>query len=115
MLYDPSNQDQKVEINGSVAFVSQQAWIQNATVKDNILFGLPCDEVRYHRALKNSCLDQDIKILIKGDMTMIGEKGVNLSGGQKARISLARAVYSESDIYLLDDPIRLIIFLFQCC
>jgi ABC-type multidrug transport system fused ATPase/permease subunit len=74
-------------------------------VKDNILFGQPYDERKYHDALMYSCLTPDLEILVNGDQTMIGEKGVNLSGGQKARISLARAIYSEGDIYLLDDPI----------
>jgi len=95
-----------VRIAGSIAYVSQSAWIQNADVRDNILFGLPYDERRYNTAIQRSCLDRDLRILINGDRTMIGENGVNLSGGQKARISLARAVYSNADIYLLDDPIR---------
>ncbi|CAD8103784.1 unnamed protein product [Paramecium sonneborni] len=95
----------RIEINGSIAYVSQKTWIQNATVKDNILFGLPFDQIKYDEAIKFSCLNEDIKILVKGDQTMIGEKGVNLSGGQKARVSLARAIYSNCDIYLLDDPI----------
>ncbi|CAD8155775.1 unnamed protein product [Paramecium pentaurelia] len=95
----------RIQINGSFAYVSQKAWIQNATVKENILFGLPFDQTKYDEAIKFSCLKEDIKILVKGDQTMIGEKGVNLSGGQKARVSLARAIYSNCDIYLLDDPI----------
>ncbi|CAD8112763.1 unnamed protein product [Paramecium primaurelia] len=95
----------RIQINGSFAYVSQKAWIQNATVKENILFGLPFDQTKYDEAIKFSCLKEDIKILVKRDQTMIGEKGVNLSGGQKARVSLARAIYSNCDIYLLDDPI----------
>lgn len=74
-------------------------------MKENILFGKEYDEKRYKDALHYSCLELDIKILDKGENTMIGEKGVNLSGGQKARISIARAIYSNSDILLLDDPI----------
>ncbi|KAM3141562.1 hypothetical protein pb186bvf_006426 [Paramecium bursaria] len=95
----------QVILNGTTAYVSQKAWIQNATVKDNIIFGFPFDQVKYDDAIRYSCLKDDLKILVNGDQTMIGEKGVNLSGGQKARITLARAVYSSSDIYLLDDPI----------
>ncbi|CAK90929.1 unnamed protein product (macronuclear) [Paramecium tetraurelia] len=105
MVYNISRQPPKIKINGNIAYVSQKSWIQNATLKDNILFGLPYDEKRYRDALKYSCLEQDIKILDKGEATMIGEKGVNLSGGQKARITLARALYSDCDIYLLDDLI----------
>ncbi|CAK67068.1 unnamed protein product (macronuclear) [Paramecium tetraurelia] len=95
----------KVTVGGSLAYVGQKYWIQNLTVKENILFGLEYKEQKYQNALKYSCLQQDLKILIKGDETMIGEKGINLSGGQKARISLARAIYSDADIILLDDPI----------
>ncbi|CAD8105461.1 unnamed protein product [Paramecium primaurelia] len=104
MLYNPENPP-KVTITGSLAYVGQKYWIQNLTVKENILFGLEYKEQKYQNALKYSCLQQDLKILIKGDETMIGEKGINLSGGQKARISLARAIYSDADIILLDDPI----------
>ena len=75
----------------------------NLTVKDNILFGLPLDEHKYNDCIKYSCLEPDLAILQQGDATMIGEKGVNLSGGQKVRIALARALYSDSDILLLDD------------
>ncbi|CAD8129120.1 unnamed protein product [Paramecium sonneborni] len=69
----------KIQINGSFAYVSQKAWISNATVKENILFGLPFDQKKYDEAIKFSCLKEDIKILVKGDQTMIGEKGVSLS------------------------------------
>ncbi|CAD8052568.1 unnamed protein product [Paramecium sonneborni] len=105
MVYNDSGFAPKIKINGKIAYVSQKSWIQNATLKDNILFGLPYDETKYQDAIKYSCLEQDIKTLDKGEFTMIGEKGVNLSGGQKARVSLARALYSNSDIYLLDDLI----------
>ncbi|CAD8125126.1 unnamed protein product [Paramecium sonneborni] len=104
MLYNHENPP-KITIAGQLAYVGQKYWIQNLTVKENILFGLEYKEQKYQNALKYSCLQQDLKILIKGDETMIGEKGINLSGGQKARISLARAIYSDADILLLDDPI----------
>ncbi|XP_054838697.1 ATP-binding cassette sub-family C member 2 isoform X2 [Eublepharis macularius] len=94
-----------INIQGSVAYVPQQAWIQNATLKDNILFGSPLDEVRYQEVLKACALLPDLQLLPGGDLTEIGEKGINLSGGQKQRVSLARAVYNNADVYLLDDPL----------
>ncbi|KAL9928604.1 multidrug-Resistance like Protein 1 isoform 1-T3 [Glossina fuscipes fuscipes] len=90
---------------GSIAYVPQQAWIQNATFRENILFGKPYDRRRYNRVINACALKPDIDILSAGDLTEIGEKGINLSGGQKQRISLARAVYNNADIYLLDDPL----------
>ncbi|GFV87319.1 multidrug resistance-associated protein 1 [Trichonephila clavipes] len=90
---------------GRLAYVSQQAWIQNTTLRQNILFVKPMDKKSYNSALSTCCLKPDIKILPGGDLTEIGEKGVNLSGGQKQRVSLARAVYQDADIYLLDDPL----------
>lgn len=89
----------------SVAFCDQVPFIQNATVRDNILFGMPFDEGHYHRTVKACCLLSDFKLLPAGDLTEIGGRGVNLSGGQRARVSLARAVYSRADICLLDDPL----------
>ncbi len=94
-----------ININGSVAFVPQQAWIQNATLKNNILFEKKLDEKFYARVLETCALKTDLTILPAGDATEIGEKGINLSGGQKQRVSLARAVYSKADIYMLDDPL----------
>ena len=104
MLYDKSNPP-SIRLNGSVSYVAQKPWIINATVKDNILFGSNCNKTMYREAIRTSCLESDLKILIKKDETEIGEKGINLSGGQKARIALARAIYANSDIYLLDDPL----------
>jgi len=92
-----------LNINGSIAYTSQKPWIQNLTIKENILFGLEFDKERYELAKKLSCLDDDLKILKHVDETMIGDKGINLSGGQKARLSLARALYAEKEIYLFDD------------
>ncbi|KAF7272715.1 hypothetical protein GWI33_014527 [Rhynchophorus ferrugineus] len=90
---------------GSIAYVPQQAWIQNATVRDNITFGREFDKIRYNRVVEACALKPDFEMLANGDQTEIGEKGINLSGGQKQRISLARAVYVDADIYLLDDPL----------
>ncbi|KUI61105.1 Oligomycin resistance ATP-dependent permease YOR1 [Cytospora mali] len=90
---------------GSKAVCSQYAWIQNATVKQNIVFGCDLDE-EWYRIVVNACsLTSDFETLPNGDATEIGERGINLSGGQKQRISLARAVYSKSEIFLLDDPL----------
>uniref|UniRef100_A0A2C9JXX7 ABC transmembrane type-1 domain-containing protein n=1 Tax=Biomphalaria glabrata TaxID=6526 RepID=A0A2C9JXX7_BIOGL len=94
-----------VSCQGSPAYVSQQAWIQNATVRDNILFGKKYNKRRYDLVVKACELERDFQILEAGDQTEIGEKGINLSGGQKQRINLARAVYSDSDLYLFDDPL----------
>ncbi|XP_064629834.1 multidrug resistance-associated protein 1-like isoform X2 [Lineus longissimus] len=93
------------KINGSVAYVPQQAWIQNATLQDNILFGSKMHRKKYDRCVEACALEADFKILPGGDFTEVGDKGINVSGGQKQRISLARAVYQNNDIYLLDDPL----------
>jgi ABC-type multidrug transport system fused ATPase/permease subunit len=94
-----------INMNGSVAYVPQQAWIQNATLKNNILFEKKLDEKFYAKVLDACALKTDLTILPAGDATEIGEKGINLSGGQKQRVSLARAVYSNADIFMLDDPL----------
>ncbi|GAA6024648.1 hypothetical protein JCM8202_000420 [Rhodotorula sphaerocarpa] len=88
---------------GHVAFVPQTAWLQNASIRNNICFGLPFREDRYKATLEACSLLSDMAILEDGDQTEIGEKGINLSGGQKARVSLARAVYSRASLLLLDD------------
>ncbi|RZK11514.1 MAG: ATP-binding cassette domain-containing protein, partial [Flavobacterium sp.] len=90
MKYDNLNAP-AVELNGDISYVTQQSWIINATVKDNIIFGNEFNAKKYQDTIKYSCLQSDLDILINKDQTEIGEKGVNLSGGQKARVSLARA------------------------
>ncbi|KAG0214059.1 Canalicular multispecific organic anion transporter 2 [Mortierella sp. GBA30] len=94
-----------VVISGRIAYVPQQAWIINASVKENIIFGKPFDRVKYNRIIVASGLTPDIELLPNGAETEIGERGINLSGGQKQRISLARAAYQDADVYLLDDPL----------
>ena len=94
-----------VAVGGSLAYAAQSAWILNATVEANILFGLPMDAARYAAALDAAQLRPDLLALPYGDQTEIGEKGVTLSGGQKQRVSLARLVYADADVNLLDDPL----------
>ena len=101
----PLNPKAKIYINGNISYVSQIPWICNATVKNNILFYNSFNEEKYNKIIDLSCLRADLEIFEGGDLTEIGEKGVNLSGGQKARIAIARALYSDKDIYIFDDPI----------
>ncbi|XP_021763157.1 LOW QUALITY PROTEIN: ABC transporter C family member 14-like [Chenopodium quinoa] len=93
----------KVRVCGTTAYVAQTSWIQNGTIEENILFGLPMDREKYKEVLRVCCLEKDMEMMEFGDQTEIGERGINLSGGQKQRIQLARAVYQDCDIYLLDD------------
>ncbi|KAL1919296.1 uncharacterized protein VTP21DRAFT_1989 [Calcarisporiella thermophila] len=89
--------------NNRVAYVSQHPWLQQATIRDNILFGDPFDENRYRRVLWGCALIRDLEMFEQGDLTEVGEKGVILSGGQKQRIALARAIYSRARHLLFDD------------
>ncbi|KAF9977214.1 hypothetical protein BGZ73_006687 [Actinomortierella ambigua] len=89
----------------TIAYVAQQAWIINATVRDNILFGNTLDQARYDHIVFACGLEPDLAMLPAGDQTEIGERGINLSGGQKQRVALARAAYANADLYLLDDPL----------
>ncbi|KAK3795110.1 hypothetical protein RRG08_028311 [Elysia crispata] len=95
----------EVVVKGDVAYVPQQAWIQNMTIKQNILFDRRYHHSRYTRVIKACALQRDLETVIGGENAEIGEKGTNLSGGQKQRISLARAAYHDSDVYLFDDPL----------
>ena len=90
---------------GTLSYVEQEPVLFSATVKENILFGRDFDQELYSHALRDSCLVADLELLENGEDTVVGEKGITLSGGQKARLALARAIYCDADIYLLDDPI----------
>lgn len=92
-------------IKGSVAYCSQNPWIINATIRDNVVFGKRFDPDFYDKTIKACSLDRDLEIFSEGDKTVVGEKGLQLSGGMKARVALARAVYARADVYLLDDPL----------
>ena len=95
----------KIRIDGTISLIEQTPFILNATIRDNILFGEELDEERYNKTIKACQLGRDLEILNGGDLTEIGEQGTNLSGGQKARVSIARAVYANKDIILMDDPL----------
>ncbi|KAJ3226413.1 Multidrug resistance-associated protein 1 [Chytriomyces hyalinus] len=95
----------KISRNGTVSYCPQQPWIRTGTVEENILFGTAYDETKLKNCISVTSLERDISGMPSGVKTVLGEKGTSISGGQKTRISLARAVYSESDIYLLDDPL----------
>lgn len=93
-------------IPAAVAFVAQIPWIENATIKDNILFGLPFDSGRYKKVISCCALEKDLDLLTDGELTDIGANGINLSGGQRWRLSFARALYSRAGILVLDDIFR---------
>ena len=92
-------------VGGNIAYVPQMPWVQNLSLRENILFGLPFDEAKYKEVVHVCALELDMEILPKGDRTLAGERGINLSGGQRQRVCLARAVYHDCDIVLLDNPL----------
>jgi ATP-binding cassette subfamily C (CFTR/MRP) protein 4 len=94
-----------LDIRGKIAYVEQEPFIFSSTVEDNITFGLEYNDERFKKCIDAACLEADMELLSNGQKTIIGERGINVSGGQKARISLARAIYQDADIYLLDDPL----------
>ncbi|KAJ4960029.1 hypothetical protein NE237_019939 [Protea cynaroides] len=94
----------RIKVYGSKAYVPQSAWIQTGTIRENVLFGKEMERSFYRNVLERCALNRDIQLWTDGDLSRVGERGMNLSGGQKQRIQLARALYSDSDIYLLDDP-----------
>lgn len=97
--------DGNVNINGKLSYASQEPWVFAASVRQNILFGMEYDKYRYSNVIKACALEKDFQQFPYGDQTIVGDRGASLSGGQKARINLARAVYRKADIFLLDDPL----------
>ncbi|KAK4879109.1 hypothetical protein RN001_007255 [Aquatica leii] len=94
-----------IGVTGVLSYASQEPWIFSGSVRQNILFGAEIDSQRYNDVIKCCALERDLKLFPYGDKTVVGEKGASLSGGQKSRINLARAIYRDADIYLLDDPL----------
>ena len=94
-----------VNIDATVSYVAQTAWVQSMSLRENVLFGKAYDENNYHQALEAACMEKDITLLPNGDDTQIGEKGITLSGGQKQRTAIARAVYANAELAILDDPL----------
>ncbi|XP_068279070.1 ATP-binding cassette sub-family C member 6 [Nyctibius grandis] len=105
LLGELEKMDGCVTMKGTTAYVPQQAWIQNASVEDNILFGKEMDEAWFNSVIDACGLQPDLESFPAGQKSEIGEKGINISGGQKQRVNLARAVYQKASIYLLDDPL----------
>ncbi|XWS27996.1 hypothetical protein CRYUN_Cryun25bG0028200 [Craigia yunnanensis] len=97
-----------LKLCGTKAYVAQSPWIQSGKIEENILFGKEMDRERYDRVLEACTLKKDLEILSFGDQTVIGERGINLIGGQKQRIQIARALYQDTDIYLFDDPFSVV-------
>uniref|UniRef100_A0A8C1RBP7 Cystic fibrosis transmembrane conductance regulator n=1 Tax=Cyprinus carpio TaxID=7962 RepID=A0A8C1RBP7_CYPCA len=94
-----------VKVKGELTYASQQPWVFPGTIRSNILFGKELQPQRYESVLRACALKRDMELLPDRDLTVIGDRGATLSGGQKARVNLARAVYQDADIYLLDDPL----------
>ncbi|NXP47639.1 MRP6 protein, partial [Heliornis fulica] len=105
LLGELEQTDGCMTLMGTAAYVPQQAWIQNSSVEDNILFGKEMDETWFSKVIDACALQPDLESFPAGQKSEIGEKGINISGGQKQRVNLARAVYQKASIYLLDDPL----------
>ncbi|XP_020772820.1 ATP-binding cassette sub-family C member 4-like isoform X1 [Boleophthalmus pectinirostris] len=105
ILGELPNEKGMMKVTGQLTYASQQPWVFPGTIRSNILFGKDLNPQKYERVLRACALKRDLELLPDGDLTVIGDKGATLSGGQKARVNLARAVYQEADIYLLDDPL----------
>ncbi|XP_039674707.1 multidrug resistance-associated protein 4-like isoform X3 [Perca fluviatilis] len=105
ILGELSQESGVVKVKGELTYTSQLPWILPGTIRSNILFGKELNPQKYDRVLRACALKRDMDLLPGGDLAIVGDRGANLSGGQKARVSLARAVYQDADIYLLDDPL----------
>ncbi|XP_067842586.1 multidrug resistance-associated protein 4 isoform X2 [Heptranchias perlo] len=105
ILGELSKENGIMNIQGKIAYCAQQPWVFPGTVRSNILFGKEYQRAKYEKVISACALKKDLELLQDGDLTQIGDRGVTLSGGQKARVNLARAVYQDADIYLLDDPL----------
>lgn len=105
LLYELPIRSGEFRMHGKVAYSAQEPWVFNGSVRENILFGKPYNASWYDEVTEACALTRDFQLLPYGDRTLVGEKGSELSGGQKARVTLARAVYADADIYLLDDPL----------
>ena len=105
-----SNTSGNISCQGAVVYVPQTAWVFSGTIRENVLFGQPYDKPKYTRVMEACALTEDIQRFPEYDQTVVGERGEVLSGGQRARVSLARAVYSDADLYLLDDPLSAVDF-----
>jgi ABC-type multidrug transport system fused ATPase/permease subunit len=96
-----------------LSYAAQSPFLQHQTIRENILFGTPYDKERYETVLEACALTPDLKIFEDGDMTEVGSRGISLSGGQKARVALARAVYARTTCVLLDDPLSAVVGVFD--
>ena len=105
-----SNISGTINCQGTIVYVPQVAWVFSGTIRENILFGLPYDEQKYTNTIHACALKQDLHQFPDHDQTVVGERGAVLSGGQQARVNLARAVYADGDVYLLDDPLSAVDF-----
>lgn len=105
LLKELSLESGKIQLEGSLSYAAQQSWCISDTVRNNILFGSEFNQDRYDRVVRDCALQRDFQLMEFGDQTLVSEAGSSLSGGQRARINLARAIYRNSDIVLLDDPL----------